>query len=92
MTPEKVEEILRYGRDTLSLQAPVGDDEAVLGDFITDVDSIDPQAAVETQMLHGPAVEVLDSLPSGPRSSCGCASDSRTAAAHPRRGRAATWA
>ena len=63
MTAEKVEEILRHGRDTLSLQAPVGDDESVLGDFITDVDSIDPQAAVETQMLHGQLSEVLDSLP-----------------------------
>ena len=63
MTADKVEEILRHGRDTLSLQAPVGDDEAVLGDFITDVDSIDPQAAVETQMLHGQLSEVLDSLP-----------------------------
>ncbi len=63
MTPEKVEEILRYGRDTLSLQAPVGDDDAVLGDFITDTDSIDPQAAVETQMLHGQLSAVLDSLP-----------------------------
>ena len=63
MTAEKVEEILRHGRDTLSLQAPVGDDEAVLGDFIHDVDSIDPQAAVETQMLHGQLSEVLDALP-----------------------------
>jgi RNA polymerase primary sigma factor len=63
MTPEKIEEILRYGRDTLSLQAPVGDDDAVLGDFITDTDSIDPQAAVETQMLHGQLSAVLDSLP-----------------------------
>ena len=63
MTAAKIEEILRHGRDTLSLQAPVGDDEAVLGDFITDTDSIDPQAAVETQMLHGQLSEVLDSLP-----------------------------
>ena len=63
MTAAKVEEILRHGRDTLSLQAPVGDDEAVLGDFITDTDSIDPQAAVETQMLHGQLSEVLDRLP-----------------------------
>ncbi|MBC7374643.1 MAG: RNA polymerase sigma factor [Frankiales bacterium] len=63
MTAAKVEEILRHGRDTLSLQAPVGDDEAVLGDFITDTDSIDPQAAVETQMLHGQLSEVLDALP-----------------------------
>jgi RNA polymerase primary sigma factor len=63
MTPEKVEEILRYGRDTLSLQAPVGDDDAVLGDFITDTDSIDPQAAVESQMLQGQLSAVLDSLP-----------------------------
>jgi RNA polymerase primary sigma factor len=63
MTAEKIEEILRYGRDTLSLQAPVGDDDAVLGDFITDTDSIDPQAAVEMQMLQGQLSAVLDSLP-----------------------------
>jgi RNA polymerase primary sigma factor len=63
MTPEKIEEILRYGRDTLSLQAPVGDDDAVLGDFITDTDSVDPQMAVETQMLQGQLSEVLESLP-----------------------------
>jgi len=63
MTPEKIEEILRYGRDTLSLQAPVGDDDAVLGDFITDTDSVDPQLAVETQMLQGQLGEVLDALP-----------------------------
>ena len=63
MTPEKIEEILRYGRDTLSLQAPVGDDDAVLGDFITDTDSVDPQMAVETQMLQGQLSEVLEALP-----------------------------
>jgi RNA polymerase primary sigma factor len=63
MTAEKVEEILRYGRDTLSLQAPVGDDDAVLGDFITDTDSVDPQQAVESQLLHGQLSQVLDSLP-----------------------------
>ena len=63
MTAEKVEEILRYGRDTLSLQAPVGDDDAVLGDFITDTDSIDPQQAVESQLLHGQLSQVLQSLP-----------------------------
>ncbi|MDP3712501.1 MAG: RNA polymerase sigma factor [Mycobacteriales bacterium] len=63
MTADKVEEILRYGRDTLSLQAPVGDDDAVLGDFITDSDSPDPAAAVESDMLQGQLREVLDSLP-----------------------------
>jgi RNA polymerase primary sigma factor len=63
MTAEKVEEILRYGRDTLSLHAPVGDDDAVLGDFIHDTDSLDPQAAVEMQMLQGQLSEVLESLP-----------------------------
>jgi RNA polymerase primary sigma factor len=63
MAPEKIEEILRYGRDTLSLQAPVGDDDAVLGDFITDTDSVDPQMAVETQMLQGQLSEVLEALP-----------------------------
>jgi len=63
MTAGKVEEILRYGRDTLSLHAPVGDDDAVLGDFITDTDSPDPAAAVEMDMLQGQLGEVLSSLP-----------------------------
>ncbi len=64
MTPAKVEEILAFGRDTLSLQSPVGDDEATLGDFITDSESVDPVAAVEMQMLQGQLGEVLASLPS----------------------------
>jgi RNA polymerase primary sigma factor len=63
MTAAKVEEILGYGRDTLSLESPVGDDEAVLGDFITDSDSPDPVAAVEMQMLQGQLGDVLASLP-----------------------------
>jgi RNA polymerase primary sigma factor len=64
MTAAKVEEILAFGRDTLSLQSPVGDDEATLGDFITDSESVDPVAAVEMQMLQGQLGEVLASLPS----------------------------
>ncbi len=63
MTAAKVEEILGYGRDTLSLESPVGDDEAVLGDFITDSDSPDPVAAVEMQMMQGQLSRVLASLP-----------------------------
>ena len=63
MTAAKVEEIIAFGRDTLSLQSPVGDDEATLGDFITDSESVDPVQAVETQMLQSQLSEVLGSLP-----------------------------
>jgi RNA polymerase primary sigma factor len=63
MTAAKVEEIIAFGRDTLSLQSPVGDDEATLGDFITDTESVDPVQAVETQMLQSQLNAVLDSLP-----------------------------
>jgi RNA polymerase primary sigma factor len=63
MTATKVEEIIAFGRDTLSLQSPVGDDEATLGDFITDTESVDPVQAVETQMLQSQLNAVLDSLP-----------------------------
>ena len=63
MTAAKVEEIIAFGRDTLSLQSPVGDDEATLGDFITDSESVDPVQAVETQMLQSQLFEVLGSLP-----------------------------
>ena len=63
MTAAKVEEIIAFGRDTLSLQSPVGDDEATLGDFITDSESVDPVAAVEMQMLQSQLSAVLGSLP-----------------------------
>ena len=63
MTAAKVEEIIAFGRDTLSLQSPVGDDEATLGDFITDTESVDPVAAIETQMLQTQLSEVLGALP-----------------------------
>ncbi len=63
MTAAKVEEIIAFGRDTLSLQSPVGDDEATLGDFITDTESVDPVAAVETQMLQSQLHSVLGDLP-----------------------------
>jgi RNA polymerase primary sigma factor len=63
MTAAKVEEIIAFGRDTLSLQSPVGDDEATLGDFITDTESVDPVQAVETQMLQSQLNSVLDNLP-----------------------------
>ncbi|MCW2599742.1 MAG: rpoD [Frankiales bacterium] len=63
MTAAKVEEIIAFGRDTLSLQSPVGDDEATLGDFITDSESVDPVQAVESQMLQSQLTEVLGSLP-----------------------------
>jgi RNA polymerase primary sigma factor len=63
MTAAKVEEIIAFGRDTLSLQSPVGDDEATLGDFITDTESVDPVQAVETQMLQSQLNSILDSLP-----------------------------
>jgi RNA polymerase primary sigma factor len=63
MTAAKVEEIIAFGRDTLSLQSPVGDDEATLGDFITDTESVDPVQAIETQMLQSQLNSILDSLP-----------------------------
>ncbi|MDX6217210.1 MAG: polymerase primary sigma factor [Frankiales bacterium] len=63
MTAAKVEEIIAFGRDTLSLQSPVGDDDATLGDFITDTEAVDPVASIETQMLQTQLSQVLDSLP-----------------------------
>ena len=63
MTAAKVEEIIAFGRDTLSLQSPVGDDDATLGDFITDTEAVDPVQSMETQMLQTQLSQVLDSLP-----------------------------
>jgi RNA polymerase sigma factor (sigma-70 family) len=42
LTVDKVEEARRYAHDPVSLFEPVGEDDAVLGDFIEDADAADP--------------------------------------------------
>ena len=64
MTAERVEEILGYGRETLSLETPVGDDgTATFGEFIEDADAAVPSEVVDFGLLQDRLRLVLGTLP-----------------------------
>ncbi|HWB67760.1 MAG TPA: RNA polymerase sigma factor [Mycobacteriales bacterium] len=64
MTAERVEEILGYGRETLSLETPVGDDgTATFGEFIEDMDAPVAADVVDFGLLQDRLRTVLDTLP-----------------------------
>ena len=63
-TPEKVEEILGYGQDTISLESPVGDTgDTQLGDLIEDSETLEATVAVEYRDMQQRLGELLASLP-----------------------------
>ena len=63
ITPERVTELFQYGRDLVSLDQTVGDDEdAQLGDFIEDSDAADAQDAVEFGFMRDQLDQVLGTL------------------------------
>jgi RNA polymerase primary sigma factor len=63
ITPERVEEIRRYGRSPVSLETPVGEEgDTELGSLIQDPDAVRPDEVVEDQMLKEQVERVLDSL------------------------------
>ncbi len=62
MTPVRVREILKYSLDPLSLDSPVGDDEAMLGDFIEDENADAPLEMAARLMLGEAVLEALDDL------------------------------
>ncbi|MGK5672469.1 sigma-70 family RNA polymerase sigma factor [Micromonospora sp. URMC 106] len=61
LTPEKVEQALRYDREPVSLHAPIGGDGAQLGDFLAD-DAADPAAEVAASSLRSYLDTVLAAL------------------------------
>src|SRR5437588_10643925 len=64
MTGERVEEILGYGRETLSLETPVGDDgTATFGEFIEDGDAPIAADVVDFGLLQDRLRSVLGTLP-----------------------------
>src|SRR4051794_10084228 len=64
MTAERVEEILGYGRETLSLETPVGDDgTATFGEFIEDADAPVASDVVDFGLLQDRLRLVLGTLP-----------------------------
>jgi RNA polymerase primary sigma factor len=64
MEPDKVREILKISQNTTSLESPVGDgdDDSVLGDFISDDQQLSPYESTSQQMLRENVEEVLSAL------------------------------
>ncbi|HYZ54754.1 MAG TPA: RNA polymerase sigma factor [Streptosporangiaceae bacterium] len=63
MTPEKVIEVQKYGREPISLHTPLGEDgDSELGDLIEDFDAIQPGEAVSFTLLQEQLHSVLGAL------------------------------
>ena len=60
---DKVHQIIKINQDTISLQAPVGDEDgSSLGDFIEDTDSLSPTQTASRNLLREHLQEILDDL------------------------------
>jgi len=62
LTPERVREILRISLDPVSLEAPVGEDDSQLGDFLPDENADRPVDVAARAMLSNDVLEALDEL------------------------------
>jgi RNA polymerase primary sigma factor len=59
---ERVTEIQRIAQEPVSLQAPIGEEDSDLGDFIEDTDAVVPMEAAAFIMLQDQLEEILDTL------------------------------
>ena len=63
MTPEKVVEVQKYGREPISLHTPLGEDgDSEFGDLIEDSEAIVPSDAVSFTLLQEQLESVLETL------------------------------
>ena len=63
MTPEKVVEVQKYGREPISLHTPLGEDgDSEFGDLIEDSEAVVPADAVSFTLLQEQLHRVLDTL------------------------------
>ena len=63
MTPEKVVEVQKYGREPISLHTPLGEEgDSEFGDLIEDSEAIVPSDAVSFTLLQEQLEGVLDTL------------------------------
>ena len=63
MTPEKVVEVQKYGREPISLSTPLGEDgDSEFGDLIEDTEAVAPAEAVGFTMLQRELERILESL------------------------------
>ena len=63
MTPEKVVEVQKYGREPISLHTPLGEDgDSEFGDLIEDSEAVVPADAVGFTLLQEELSKVMDTL------------------------------
>jgi RNA polymerase primary sigma factor len=62
LSTERVAEIQRIAQEPVSLQAPIGEEDSDLGDFIEDADAVVPIEAAAFLMLQDQLDRVLDQL------------------------------
>ena len=63
MTPEKVVEVQKYGREPISLSTPLGEDgDSEFGDLIEDTEAIQPADAVAFRIMQREIERLLDTL------------------------------
>ena len=62
LSVERVAEIQRIAQEPVSLQAPIGEEDSDLGDFIEDTDAVVPMEAAAFIMLQDQLQEILDAL------------------------------
>ncbi len=63
MTPDRLVEVRKYGREPISLHTPLGEDgDSELGDLIEDSDAIQPGEAVSFTLLQEQLHSVLGTL------------------------------
>ena len=63
MTEEKVNDVLQFSMEPVSLETPIGEEEdSHLGDFIPDEDASEPSEAASFSLLKEQLMEVLDTL------------------------------
>jgi RNA polymerase sigma factor (sigma-70 family) len=61
-TPAQINTLLVEGQETLSLEEPIGDEGAVLGDFVTTDSEQTMEQTVDTSLLHKEILSALESL------------------------------
>jgi RNA polymerase primary sigma factor len=62
---EKIHHIMKISQDTVSLEAPVGDDDdegSLLADFIADEDSVTPETMAGRRILRDHLQEIISEL------------------------------
>jgi RNA polymerase primary sigma factor len=63
LPPHKVEELLKLARETVSLEAPMGDTDASLADFIEDDPTQQPEAIAAERIMKEDLAKTLAGLP-----------------------------